>query len=567
MDCRDEFHKNLLLNDTVDTSEDFINECQEIVKSIGNLDYSSLNLKILYEFFCELDFLHDHNINRKIEYIKTLYTAINGKEIEAKELKGCLDAFKLFNNVQKYTQNENMIKFMITDFKDYLDIIIDPCTRCLYPDDEYNKEYFKECRLPIIRIMKYCLKNNLFEIYFQITRKIEPRIINIFFDTYSEEIVKIINRNQNNSYVLLLFTGLDENNLNRFFTDNLFILLENANCFLIDSLINNEIPKSYIINNYFTKAFKKFNLGSQTSILNTLSDFEYPNEFIFDLHKLLNKPTKNDSKIRSTLGITDSYFQWVYYRISNSSYFMKYNVEESELWKVMEKIYNNEEFKVNKNLNLYEYLMNLYDTCYKYATESIVNSLYPLDNLKNEITYLKNVKFNILAVGNNAYGCDHEYCAETVDALFCDNQNFACGHILTENNFSHASDAHRFFGFYTNITTSSIVKMECGEMHLPNLKAKYVQSISKNGDLLLGIDDLNKFALNMDTFSTICFRTKTNNNQPIKPNCIICFDEVNKEDLECAKKFNQKILVLKRNPYTIENNEIDDYRGQGEVSI
>lgn len=562
MDCKDKFYQNLLLNDTIDISKNFIGECEEMIKSINSLDGSlkDYDLMLIFKAISMYD-----DINTRITYIKSFYKMINDKEIDSQKLKGCLDTFNLFNNLPKYTQNENLIKIMISDFENNLDSIINQYTSYKYFYDLYDKDAFTKERLPLIRIIKYCLKNNLFEVYSKIARRLEPRIINIFFDTYSKEIKQIINNNRNNSDLLYLFIGLEENNLNDFFTDTLTQLLENASFKLIFLLITEDIPKKYIVNDYFEKSFTKFDLGNQTSILNALSNFEYPKEFILNLRKHLNKSTKDDNRIEAMLGITDGYFRLLYYVISNSSYFRKYNIKDSELWKIIEAIYNNEEFKVNENINLYEHLTNLYYTCYKYATESIINSLYPIDNLKDEITYLEDIKFNILAVGDNVYGCDI-YNDTTVDDLFA-NKNFTCAHILTENNFSHMSDARHLFGFYTNIIPSSIVKIILGEIVLPRLYSKYEKDISKERTLLLDIVDLNNVTLNLNTFNTICFRTKTNNNQPIKPNCIICFDEITQSDLNFAKKFNQKILVLKRNPHTIENNEINNYRGQGELDF
>ncbi len=550
---KNEFHKNLILNDKINNDDEFNKKCSAMIDSINELDHFDINM-----FFIALksfDTIDNNNFNDLFK----LYEISKNKKISAQKKEGFANFLELLNNFNNYTKNQEILKNIITNFNDFIHQIIDYITKgYIYMLDSYNENIFVKTRLPIIRLIKYCLQNNLFSTYFKLAQKIEPCIINIFFETYKTEIIDIINKNKNNPNVLYIVTNLDENNINEIFKINLLPLLENATNYLILNLIRNDVPKKYIINDFFINGFKKCEFTKQIDILEYLEDFEYPQEFINNLHHKLNKESKCPISVENTIEISKSKFDKICHIIEHSSYFIKNNIQNSELWKLIIAISNNEPINQVQISNLYEKLVHLYSLCYNHATTSITNNIYPLNTLQEKITYLENTKFNIFAIC-----CDTTNCHTPEDLL--KNQNFAWGNILTENNFSHPYDEGHLFGFYTNITPSSIVHIFPAEPVLPNLSCKYKKDITWYKPILLDIDDLNYTTLNNDTFSSVFIRTKTQDNQIIIPNCIICLDEVDKDSLNLAQKFNQKILVLKKNSKTIENNERVSYHGTGET--
>lgn len=568
---KDNFHQKLILNDTTNNSNEFCKKCSNMINSISNLDDYDLNF-IFSTFFLMLNNINYLRFNQSndidsIEFICQLYESHLGKNVNQSKKEGFRSFVELFNNLDIYTKNEEVLKFIIDSFDFYKDLhkIIEFWNNPPYVANMYNDKCFIKQLLPFIRLMDYCLKNNFFAKYAFLVEYIEPKFIYIFFNTYKNQIKIIINQNKSNPDILYIFTNLDENNINNFFTLDLLPLLESASFDLILHLIREDIPKRYITNDFFKNGFKKFNLSEQIAILETFDQLEYPLEFINDLHHNLNKKTENNGLSEVIFETSVNKLRELSEIFLSSSYFYKNNLVTSEFWKLIQAILNGEKIEKVEDLNLYEELVNLYNTCYRYATESIVNSLYTIDTLQNQITYLENVKFNLLAIGDDAYGCSTYNC-DKVEDLF-KGRNFACGTILTENNFSHPRDSHHLFGFYTNIIPSSIVNMCPSEIRRPYVSSKYIKDITPQKPLLLDIDDLNDIALKRNTFSHVCIRTTTPNNQIISPNCIICINDINESDLYFAEKFRKKILVLKKNPHTIENNGIDDYRGDGETEF
>lgn len=538
------FYHNLILNDYPNNDQNFNSKCLAMYNSINSLEQSHIDF--LFRIIV------DPNIN-SLDFVFPMYENFKKGKISFPEKEAIINLLELYNNLDLYTKNEKI-----------LEIISDRVIKsaCVINCDNLSYDIRETIS---IRIIKYYLKNNQFRKYgFFVDMYFGIEVTNVFVEIYSDKIKEIINSNKNNPDILYIITNLTENNIYNFFTNDLLVLLENISYQLAIHLIDEDIPKKYIMNDYFKNAFKKFSFGEQLFVLERLVDHEYPTNFINELHSMLNKNnTQNDiSPIELIFETNETQFENVHRMIINSSYFNRNNITDSELWKLITSILNNELTSDFRDLNLYKQLMELYGKCWEHATTSIINSLYPLNTLTDKITYLKNIRYNILTVGFSPLAL------EKIEDLF-DNQYFACGNILSEGNFSHPGDYRCFWGFYTNITPHSIAHIFPGELVQPYTCYKYRKNIARPGalPLLLDIDHLREFTIKNKTFSSVYFKTTTDNNQPILPDCIVCLDDVNNEILNLSEKYNKKILVLKRNSNTIENNEVRCYRGCAEVGF
>jgi len=190
--------------------------------------------------------------------------------------------------------------------------------------------------------------------------------------------------------------------------------------------------------------------------------------------------------------------------------------------------------------------MQLYQDCRNYATEDIVNSLYPLNTLKDKITYLENMKFNILARVSTFFDCS------TLKETF-EQRNFCGFSILSENNFSHFGDSV-LYGYYTGVSPSMITHIYPMDS-LSTSWARYAKDLSKRSNLLLDMEDLNRATFDLKTYNQLCIRTKTKQGKILYPDCVVCIDDVDESSKQKAEELDMKILVLKKNSTTIEFNE------------
>lgn len=313
------------------------------------------------------------------------------------------------------------------------------------------------------------------------------------------------------------------------------------------------MPRSVFMSSEFLEGFQQLTLKQQIILAEAMENIEYPPDFIKKLHTKLNKQYKNNCEIVNTLfEVSSQKLQVLYNVISNSSYFKKYGIANSEFWKLVTQIFSyiTEESSFVGNIPVdkcfYDELMNLYQTCRNYATTSIVNSLYPLDTLEDKITYLENVKFNILVRVSTIFDC------KTLEETF-EKRTFCGFSILNENNFSHFGKS-TLYGYYTSVTPDLIAHIYPMDS-LSTSWARYEKDLSKRTNLLLDIDDLNDETYKLQTYNQLCIRTKTKEGKILYPNCVVHTNDVDEALIQKDEEQGFKGLVLKKNPKTIEFNE------------
>lgn len=553
----DEYCQYLIENDQLDDRDNFDKESLEIIDILKKID-TYIFIEILAKSRVLISPYHDDiDIIKKSNWI--------GKENKDIIIK----VLYFFQNFHIYTKNKKIIK-LLTEliYKNnlrYLEIILEIIKQSIFHcnnkynidtitnNDHFIRMYFPIQNIPIIRIMKYSIENDLFDIYSVCAKKIEPIFIEMIFNSYFDKInQKFVNNNGNSNILYLLI------NLSNKYQKNLSImrytsLLENSSYNLLYNIIN-YVPKNFIINDYFVIGFKKCEINEQLNIINSLEELEYPNDFINNLHNNLNKKSIERLKINYQQNPYDLYLnketsnklKEIYDVILNSSYFKKNNIENTNFWHLITEIKDNEWKEIiSIDRNLYLELMNLYGNCRDYATKSIVESLYPLSNLQNKITYLENVKFNILVRVQTMWDC------ENLEESF--KKRTFCGFsIINEDNFSHYGDSI-LYGYYTGITPSLIAHIYPQDS-LSQSWANYEKDLTKKLNYLLDINDLNRITYESKTYNQLCVRTKTQTGEILRHNCIVFTDE-NDKRIEIVEKSDNKILILRKNSHTIENND------------
>lgn len=450
------------------------------------------------------------------------------------------------------SSNEEVLDWLINlDSEVFHNIIYYFKPLTLGNSEGFNKKYFPIYNFPIIRIMDYCLKHNHFEKFSVCTERLEFWTLNAYWNARESLIEESINNNRGNPEFFFIFSYKNPSIVKKYITINDIPNLTYLTCKMFIS--QDILPKEFVNSNAFFDVFKSFTLDQQIEITELLEGHDYDKELIDNLHKLFNKEkveSKNISIITNNiLEVSPKYLKRLRDEIKESSYFKKNNLEQDDFWLfINELLGESEDLKYLGSLTKYSYyrLRNLYEECYRYATESIVSSLYPLANLNEFITYMDQDKFNIL------------YRVQTFSDLSNLGESFKerefCGFsILTQDNFSHypGSIVH---GYYSKVTPDLIAHIYPADS-LSTSWAKYQKDLSKKINMLLDIDDLNALTYAYKTYNQLCIRTKTKEHEILKQDAIICLGDVDDKSIKYAEEHNKNILVLRKNKNTIEYND------------
>ena len=423
--------------------------------------------------------------------------------------------------------------------------------------ESVNRKKFPEWNLPIIRIMDYCLENAYFEKYDICAQKLEKWAIKAYWNARKSFIAECIEKYRNKSGFWLIFSNTSSAVIKEYITEQ---DIPNLSSFVCYKLFEQRIllPIELMDNQVFYDVFKKFQLHEQIALTELLEKVDFSNEVIQKLHKLFNKTKiSNFDCIHSTdiYLITNYYFEMskkkferMYDEIRLSSYFTKNNIEKDEFWAILDTLQNNPEDLnglINIKTSYYHKLMELYEKCFRYATESIVSSLYPLNTLEKKVTYMEDAKYNILCRTQTLFDLSNLY--ESFEK-----RRFSSFSIITQDNFSHYLNSV-IFGYYSRVAAPSIAHI-FPQDSLSKSWAMYRSDLTTERNMFLDIDDLNNTTYALKTYNQLCIETKGEDNKILKPDAIICTEEVNEESLKSADQYGINILVLKRNKNTIENN-------------
>lgn len=455
------------------------------------------------------------------------------------------------------SSNEEVLDWLVNlDSEVFNDILYYFKSFILWDDDTFNKKDFPIYNYPIMRIMDYCLKHANFEKFSICTERLERWSLKAYFNVQHNLIEKCINHYRNNPEFLFLFSRQDPSVVKKYITESDIKNLTFPICKMLIS--QNILPIELINCSLFFEAFKSFSLAEQITITELLEGYDYDEDLINQLHKLFNKEEldkKQDKKMeiitKNILEVSPEYLIRLYEEIKNSSYFKKFEVEKDNFWLFIDDIVGKSpEIRYLDSLteDAYRKLRELYEKCYRYATESIISSLYPLNNLTKKITYIDAAKYNILCRVQTAWDLPD------LDESF--HKRMFCGFsILTQDNFSHYP-GDILHGYYSKVTPDLIAHIYPIDS-LSQSWARYKKDISEKTNMLLDIDDLNSLTYANKTYNQLTMWTKTKEKKIITDDAIICPGDVDNKSLNYAYKYNKNILVLTRNKNTIEyNNDI-----------
>jgi len=409
--------------------------------------------------------------------------------------------------------------------------------------EEHNQKEFPRVNLPLIRMMDYFLEKCAFKQVACVIERLEEEYISLWLELTYEKINKTIKENINNPDLLYFLAVIPDEEFLKFFQKENVCIMENASFEAIYILLQNvELPEEYICHEFFLQSFKNFKLREQICITELLEKREYSHEFIKQLHKLFNK--ENESYFTyCTFEMTEERLKELILLIENSSYFAKNDIKNSILWK---NIKTEENQDIDLSIDYYSEIMDLYHECRSYATSSIVNSLYPLNELSSKVTHIQNQHFNILARVRTMW--EDKKLSDTFEI-----RTFCSFSILTEKNMSHYGDSV-LYGYYTNVSEDLIAHIFPKDS-LSEAGARYESELTKKNNMLLDIEDLNQFTLKLKTYNQLCIRTKTKDGKILWPDCIVCIDEIDERSQIVADELDLKIVVLHKNEDTIERND------------
>lgn len=449
------------------------------------------------------------------------------------------DIIKLFSNLKKGSVSAEEFKI--------LEIV---------PDEEFD-EFLNDLKVnTLIECANYFLEKDF---YFKLSRcieKIEYDDIKIWYQNNVDNIDKKIKENMKESSLLYIFNNLEQKEFDCFFKDEYLSILKDApaNAYLV--LLN----KVDISNNpsqikLFYEAFSKYNNLEQLKIIELITDLEWDISIIKKLRNMINKNNCSELSL-DILNTTQKRFGKIYDIIKQSSYYMKNQIENTKIGQILLEISNcNSEVYnlLEKDKDYFVEMMKLYEICQDYARNSIVNALYPLEKLQDKINYIEKDKYNILI---NALS---DYSKEEMMEHFSKDR-FYRFNILTENNFSHCCMHTPIYGFSSGVTSKNIVHLSAMTDDMCYYsKAKLIKDVYEKPTYLLDIDDINMVAYNSERFNHVIMEPKDINGNLLKPDCLICLDEVTDKQMKKAEDEDLKILVLKRNKYTIEINGMEHY--------
>ena len=486
-------------------------------------------------------------------------------ECELKELLGLLTK-------ENYSSSKEILE-LFGDLSDrYLSFFLD-----YFPTNKFFR-FIEEIKL--VRMMEYYLTQHDFCKFFLISKKIRPKTLYIWYDVNFEKISEIINISiwQYTYSVFHVFLSMDAETLERYYTSirHMDKLEKSIYRQYINLLEEGMTLTDYIDNPFFIQQFTKMDLSSQIYLAELMEGNDFDRTLIDKLHKFLNKrwPITQDYFYKNVFEMSKQKFIKVLTAILHSSYFHKSDVKNQQLWKsITLNEYSSENSiqdtyskvmhldvteypiiwnivteanydKIDSSFDYYSQIMDLYEKCRDYATESIVNSLYPLNTLTEKVTYLKG-KFNVLARVRTLWEAKDLYVTFQV-------RDFCSFSTLNEKNVSHYGDSV-LYGYYTGVVPKLIAHIfPCDS--LSKAGARFRNRITKAPNWFLDIDDLNTITYRKKTYNQLCIATK-NQGEILKPDCIICIEKVDEQSQKAADEMGLNILVLPKMEDTIENNE------------
>lgn len=534
------------------------NYYEELIKNINNVEIEESDKEAFFDSF--------EAIKYEKEFFKTFNTII--RMIKHPDfLKDMLKSWNIsIENVDKIIYFFEHLDY-ISSNDEVLEWIMNTDSRVLHEllyyskplilgnlgnSDGTNKKYFPIYNFPIIRIMDYCLKNGYFEHFSVCLERLEDWTIDAYWNARHDLIEKTINDYRNDPNFFFIFSNREVSIVKKYITSS---DIPNLTYKTAKMLISQNILPEYFINtDEFFNVFKTFTLDEQIEITELLVGNDFDSAFITKLHSLFNKDhieKIEDNRIeiitRNLLEVSTDYLKKITEEIKYSSYFKKFNVEKDEFWLFITELLSDYRLKHIDGIGYsYAKLMDLYQKCYNYATESIVSSLYPLSELKDDITYINQDKYNLLCRVQTFFDLND------LNKSFRE-RTFGGFSILNQDNFSHYP-GNLVYGYYSKVTPDMIAHIYPADS-LSASWALYKKDLSKKINMLLDIDDLNARTYKNQTYNQLCIKTKTNDNEILKEDAIICFDTVNDEALKYQEKHNSKILVLRRNENTIEYNQ------------
>ncbi len=230
---------------------------------------------------------------------------------------------------------------------------------------------------------------------------------------------------------------------------------------------------------------------------------------------------------------------WLNILISNSSYFRKY-------------VPNIDAISLDRNARI-----ALYRQCRNYATTNIVDSLYPVDKLREPVTHLDcgKDKFYILTrVRTNREKPTIEETAAT--------QRFLAYSLVNQDNLSHFP-GNVWYGYRKGITSSMIGYISPSDADT-HACARNRLELSERYEQLLDAEDLMNESLktrsytqlSVETNSTVCSQSAPRH-IPVTPDCILCIGHIDALSRQTASARGLPILVLHPAKNTYRN--VKDY--------
>ena len=550
MDC----YKKLIYNDR---NTKLSKKQEEVInKALSKLDTKSftfLNILayIIKEHITETEGIFGIKYNEEcgvsehdFENFLSLVYGLNKEERKESETK---KLYKIF------TKSDKVLKILFSQDKKSFNRFIESSFEQGVPCDienESTKNFFSFYYLPVFRMLDYALENEKYINFYLLMKPFSKTwISNLYYEVSKDKIRKIFNDDmKSDSFLALAF--LEKEKFFDYFPYEEKRLFKNCNTKIYKILIENEVlPKEIIINDSFLENYKKLKINEQIEIVSLLINNEYPKEFTDKLIELYNKKISShnfeilteDSNFKSCS--YDLISKWKR-EIIDSSLYKKGEIKSDPL---LIEILNSDNLFEKFDKDYFSILYFYYLKCRNYSTESIVNSLYKLNEFNSDVVEMKETKFNILARVKTSF--------DAKDLFESFEKRTFCGYsILCENNFSHYGD-EPLFGYYSNVTPN-LISHVFPKDSLSRSYAKYEKDLSKWDSTWLDIDDLNKKTYNNRTYNQLCIRTKDNEGNILLPDCIVSTNEIYRDrDINVAKKYGIKTLILKKNKLTIEENK------------
>ncbi len=462
-------------------------------------------------------------------------------------------AYAYLNNISeqfdKFTRSREILELFLEVSPYFLVGILRLCKIGWFGDvEQMGMKYFSRDNIPLIRLMDFFLEKRAFRHWYEVSFLLERPYTDLWFEITKEEVEEAISDSTSNCELLFLFSGMSHEVFTRFFTKEFVSLFENAPFYAIFKLLKSlEVDEEYLRSESFFSGFKKLKLNEQIRIAELLEDKEYSQGLIDKLHSLFNTSIKltkvNNNFCTNNFEMSYERCSSILAQIQESSYFKKNNIQNSDLWKI---ISGQDKTLIDPSRSYFADIMHLYERCRNYATSSIVNALYPLNNLKQKITHISVKNYNILARVRTMW--ERATLRETFEV-----RDFCSFSILTQDNMSHYGN-HVLYGYYTGVTENMIAHIYPVDS-LSKAGARHPSELTDRMNTLLDIDDLNKQAYDAKTYCQLCVKTKCNNGEILWPDCIVCIEEVDERSLSQSNALGFDILVLHKTEKTIECNE------------